>query len=67
MKAFFEAIQSLFVDFLFKPWDWLRELEPFRAKYADRVVAEGVSFGVYAVCWMLVSSPSVKPAVKKSK
>ncbi len=28
MKAFFEAIQSLFVDFLFKPHDWLRHLEP---------------------------------------
>lgn len=27
MKAFFEGIQSLFVDFLFKPLDWLRELE----------------------------------------
>ena len=27
MKAFFEAIQSLFVDFLFKPLDLLRALE----------------------------------------
>ena len=27
MKAFFEGIQTLFVDFLFKPWDWLRTLE----------------------------------------
>jgi hypothetical protein len=27
MKAFFEAIQSLFVDFLFKPLDWLRSWE----------------------------------------
>ena len=27
MKAFFEGIQSLFVDFLFKPLDWLRSLE----------------------------------------
>ncbi|TRX40403.1 DUF6341 family protein [Flavobacterium restrictum] len=27
MKAFFEAIQSLFVDFLFKPLDALRSLE----------------------------------------
>jgi Family of unknown function (DUF6341) len=27
MKTFFEAIQSLFVDFLFKPLDWLRSLE----------------------------------------
>lgn len=27
MKAFFEGIQSLFVDFLFKPYDWFRELE----------------------------------------
>ncbi|MEZ4853143.1 uracil phosphoribosyltransferase [Flavobacterium sp.] len=27
MKSFFEAIGSLFVDFLFKPFDWLRELE----------------------------------------
>lgn len=27
MRAFFEGIQSLFVDFLFKPLDWLRSLE----------------------------------------
>lgn len=27
MKAFFEGIQSLFVDFLFKPLDALRSLE----------------------------------------
>lgn len=27
MKSFFEAIQSLFVDFLFLPFDALRELE----------------------------------------
>jgi hypothetical protein len=27
MKALFEAIQSLFVDFLFLPLDWLRSLE----------------------------------------
>ena len=29
MKAFFEAIQFLFVDVLFKPLDWLREFELF--------------------------------------
>ena len=27
MRAFFEGIQTLFVDFLFKPQDFLRELE----------------------------------------
>ena len=27
MRAFFEGIQSLFVDFLFKPFDFLRHLE----------------------------------------
>ena len=27
MRAFFEGIQSLFVDFLFKPLDWMRHLE----------------------------------------
>ena len=27
MRAFFEGIQSLFVDFLFKPLDFLRHLE----------------------------------------
>ncbi|WP_298397596.1 uracil phosphoribosyltransferase [Flavobacterium sp.] len=27
MKAFFEGIQTLFVDFLFVPQDFLRELE----------------------------------------
>jgi len=28
MKAFFEGIETLFVDFLFWPWDALRSLEP---------------------------------------
>ena len=27
MRAFFEGIQTLFVDFLFKPWDALRSWE----------------------------------------
>lgn len=27
MRAFFEGIQTVFVDFLFKPLDWLRSLE----------------------------------------
>jgi hypothetical protein len=27
MRAFFEGIQTVFVDFLFKPFDWLRALE----------------------------------------
>ena len=27
MKSFFEGIGILFVDFLFIPYDWLRELE----------------------------------------
>jgi hypothetical protein len=27
MKSFFEGFASLFVDFLLKPLDWLRELE----------------------------------------
>ncbi len=27
MTAFFRAIESLFVDFLFKPYDWLRDLQ----------------------------------------
>lgn len=27
MKAFFEGFASIFVDFLFVPMDWLRELE----------------------------------------
>lgn len=27
MKSFFEGFASLFVDFLFKPYDMLRELE----------------------------------------
>jgi hypothetical protein len=27
MRAFFEGIQTLFVDFLFKPLDWLRHWE----------------------------------------
>ena len=27
MRAFFEGIETLFVDFLFLPWDFFRELE----------------------------------------
>jgi hypothetical protein len=27
MKAFFEGIQTLFVDYLFAPWDFFRHLE----------------------------------------
>ena len=27
MTAFFRAIESLFVDFLFKPFDWFREMQ----------------------------------------
>lgn len=27
MRAFFEGIESLFVDFLFKPLDWFRTME----------------------------------------
>jgi len=28
MRAFFEGIETLFVDYLFAPWDALRHLEP---------------------------------------
>jgi hypothetical protein len=27
MKAFFEGIETLFVDFIFAPWDFFRHLE----------------------------------------
>ena len=45
MKAFFEAILSLFVDFLFKPLDWLRALE-----LDNWWLANIVSWTLMAVC-----------------
>jgi len=45
MKAFFEAIQSLFVDFLFKPLDWLRALE-----LDNWWLANIVSWTLMAIC-----------------
>lgn len=27
MKAFFEGIETLFVDYLFAPWDFFRQME----------------------------------------
>lgn len=57
--------------FLTKPMsfyqDWLRELEPFRAKHAGMIVSEGISFGPYAICWLLVSDSATKPVQKKGK
>ncbi|TDP60015.1 DUF6341 family protein [Flavobacterium dankookense] len=48
MKAFFEAIQSLFVDFLFKPLDWLRSLEI--DGYWGWWLANAVSWTMIIVC-----------------
>lgn len=52
--------------FLSKPMafygDWLNELEAFRAKYAGRIVDEGVSFGVYAICWIRYTEEPKKKA-----
>ena len=45
MKAFFETIQSLFVDFLFKPLDWLRHLEP-----SHWFVSSIMNWGFMAIC-----------------
>ena len=45
MKAFFEAILSLFVDFLFKPLDWLRALE-----LDNWWLANIVSWTLMAIC-----------------
>ena len=47
--------------------DWVRELQPFREKYAGRIVAEGVNFGVCATCWLLIKKEDAKPAPKKTK
>lgn len=46
MKAFFEAIQSLFVDFLFKPLDGLRWLE-LKSWYGANLV-NWIFFGICA-------------------
>ncbi|WNM19683.1 DUF6341 family protein [Flavobacterium capsici] len=45
MRAFFEAIQSLFVDFLFKPLDLLRHLE-----LSNWWLANIVSWTLIVVC-----------------
>ena len=45
MKAFFEAIQSLFVDFLFKPLDALRALE-----LKNWFLANGISWILMGIC-----------------
>ena len=45
MRAFFEGIQTLFVDFLFKPLDWLRALE-----LDNWWLANIVSWTLMAIC-----------------
>jgi len=45
MKAFFEGIQTLFVDYLFKPWDILRSLE-----LSNWWLANIVSWALLFVC-----------------
>jgi len=45
MRAFFEGIQTLFVDFLFKPFDWLRALE-----LDNWWLANIVSWTLMAIC-----------------
>jgi hypothetical protein len=45
MKAFFEAIQSLFVDFLFLPLDFLRNLE-----LSNWWLANSISWILMIVC-----------------
>ncbi len=45
MRAFFEGIQTLFVDFLFKPFDWLRSLE-----LSNWWLANIVSWTLMAIC-----------------
>jgi hypothetical protein len=52
MKTFFEAIQSLFVNFLFKPFDWLRSLELTTWTFAN--IINWVMMGIcayYIVYW----------------
>lgn len=67
MKAFFEAIQTLFVDFLFKPLDWLRELE-----LSNWWLANIVSWALIIVCCKYIvywckELKSTKPTTKKTK
>jgi len=45
MRAFFEGIQTLFVDFLFKPFDWLRALE-----LSNWWLANIVSWTLMSIC-----------------
>ena len=52
MRAFFEGIQSLFVDFLFKPLDFLRSLELSNWWLANLVSwALMIVCGYYIVYW----------------
>jgi hypothetical protein len=45
MKAFFNGIASLFVDFLFVPWDFLRSLE-----LSNWFIANGLNWIFMAIC-----------------
>jgi hypothetical protein len=52
MRAFFEAIQTLFVDFLFFPWDFLRTLELSNWWLAN--ILTWISIGIcfyYTIYW----------------
>jgi uncharacterized membrane protein len=48
MKTFFEAIETLFVDFIFLPLDWLRHLEV--SGYWGWWLANIVSWTLIIVC-----------------
>ena len=49
MRAFFEGIQSLFVDFLFLPLDFLRHIEAYTG-YWGWWLANTVSWVMIIVC-----------------
>jgi hypothetical protein len=52
MRAFFEGIQSLFVDFLFKPLDFLRHIE-LSSWWGANIISWALMIvcGYYIVYW----------------
>ena len=56
MKAFFEGIETLFVDYIFAPWDALRALEPktwFGANFINWIFMIIVAIAIVYWCKQL--------------
>ena len=69
MKAFFEGIQSLFVDFLFAPHDFLRSLELtnwFGANLLNWIFIILTLYKAYYIIWAFMHLEAEKSSLKWS-